>query len=250
MTKSKDSIKKSYAQVLKDAQTEASKEPCCTNQNIEKSCTEQKVPKLSLKPDQFTPSFGCIIDLPEKAGLKEGDIVVDLGSGSSHDLIRAAAIIGSQGKAIGIDMTPEMIQNARNEIENKGLNNAEVRLGEIENIPVEDNFADVVMSNCVINLTANKSVVFKEAYRILKPGGRLVDADVIAGQDLPQSLREDNESWCSCVGGALTEKGYSEAIQAAGFIDINIDIDHSRATEWQGEKIQLFSGIISAVKPL
>ena len=106
------------------------------------------------------------------------------------------------------------------------------------------------MIQTTINLTANKSVVFKEAYRILKPGGRLVDADVIAREDLPQSLQEDKKSWCSCIGGALTKKGYSEALQAAGFIDINIEIDHSRATEWQGEKIQLDSGIISAVKPL
>ncbi len=241
MTKNKDSIKKSYAQTLKNAQTETSKESCCS---------EQKTPKLSLKPVQSIPSFGCIIDLPEKAGLKEGDIVVDFGSGPGHDLIRAAEIIGSQGKAIGIDMTTEMIQNATDEIEFKGLKNAEVRLGEIENVPVEDNFADVVISNCVINLTANKSVVFKEAFRILKPGGRLVDADVIAEQDLPQSLQDDNKSWCSCIGGALTKKGYTEALKAAGFIDIKINVDHSRHTEWQGEKIKMYSGIISAVKPL
>ncbi|MHA1557411.1 MAG: methyltransferase domain-containing protein [Candidatus Heimdallarchaeota archaeon] len=250
MTKSKEIIKKSYASALKNAQSKTTKESCCTPQNSEESSSEQKIPKLSLKPVQSIPSFGCIIDLPEKAGLKEGDVVVDFGSGPGHDLIRAAEIIGPQGKAIGIDMTPEMIQNATNEIEFKGLTNAEVRLGEIENVPVEDNIADVVISNCVINLTANKSVVFKEAYRILKPGGRLVDADVIAREDLPQSLQDDNKSWCSCIGGALTKKGYSEALEAVGFIDIKIEIDHSRDTEWQGEKIQLDSGIISAVKPL
>ncbi len=249
MTKSKEIIKESYASALKNAKTETSKESCCSKPKDEKSSGES-TPKLSLKPVQFTPSFGCIIDLPKKAGLKEGDIVVDLGSGPGHDLIRAAEIIGSKGKAIGIDMTPEMIQNANNEIEHKGLSNAEARLGEIENIPVEDNFADVVISNCVINLTANKSVVFKEAFRILKPGGRLVDADVIAEHELPQSLQDDNKSWCSCIGGALTEEGYSKAMNAAGFVDIKIDIDHSRHTEWDGEKIRMFSGIISAVKPV
>lgn len=250
MTKSKDSIKRSYASALKNAQTGTSKESCCSKQDAEKSHSEQNIPKLSLKPVQFAPSFGCIIDLPEKAGLKEGDIVVDFGSGPGHDLIRAAEIIGPQGKAIGIDMTPEMIQNASNEIKHKGLSNAEVRLSEIENVPVEDNFADVVISNCVINLTANKLVVFKEAYRILKPGGRIVDADVIAEKDLPQSLQDDNKSWCSCIGGALTKKGYTEAMEAAGFINIEIDVDHSRHTEWQGAKIKMYSGIISAVKPL
>ncbi len=131
MTKSKEIIKKSYAGALKNAQSKTTKESCCTPQGSEKSSSEQKIPKLSLKHVQSIPSFGCIIDLPEKAGLKEGDVVVDFGSGPGHDLIRAAEIIGPQGKAIGIDMTPEMIQNATNEIECKGLSNAEVKLGDI-----------------------------------------------------------------------------------------------------------------------
>ena len=149
-------------------------------------------------------------------------------------------------------MTPEMIEYATKLAKDMSLENVEVKLGDIENVPLEDKIADVVISNCVINLTSDKQSVFKEAFRILKPGGRLVDADIIAEQELPESLKNDKEAWCGCVAGALTAEGYTEAIKAAGFIDISIDIESKQAgrIKWKDEKEYLMhSGIITAKKP-
>ncbi|MHA1187191.1 MAG: methyltransferase domain-containing protein [Candidatus Heimdallarchaeota archaeon] len=250
MGKIKETVKDSYAKKLEKAKGQET--ACCesTESKEEEACCDNSQAKLQLRLKDEIPSFGCIYDLPGKAGLKEGDTVVDFGSGPGHDLIRAAELVGKTGKAIGIDMTEEMIKNATDEINKKGLTNAEVKLGEIENVPLEDNIADVVISNCVINLSADKLATFCEAFRILKPGGRLVDGDVIAEHALPKSIQKDNESWCSCVGGALTKDGYIEAITKAGFVDIQIDKDHSRPIIWQGEKIELYSGLITAKKPI
>ncbi|MHA1502574.1 MAG: methyltransferase domain-containing protein [Candidatus Heimdallarchaeota archaeon] len=217
MGKIKETVKDSYAKKLEQAKGQ------------ETACCESAQPKLQLRLKEEIPSFGCIYDLPGKAGLKEGDTVVDFGSGPGHDLIRAAELVGETGKAIGIDMTEEMIKNATDEINKKGLTNAEVKLGEIENVPLEDNVADVVISNCVINLSADK---------------------LIAERSLPKSIQNDNESWCSCVGGALTKDGYIDAITKAGFVDIQIEKDHARPITWQGEKIELYSGLITAKKPM
>jgi len=250
MGKIKETVKNSYAKKLEYAKGQSGS--CCEpiESKQEAACCDDSQPKLQLRLKDEIPSFGCIYDLPGRAGLKEGDVVVDFGSGPGHDLIRAAELVGDTGKAIGIDMTEEMIQNATEEIKKKGLTNAEVRLGEIENVPLEDNVADVVISNCVINLSADKHATFSEAFRILKPGGRLVDGDVIAERSLPDSLKDNKESWCSCVGGALTKDGYIDAITKAGFVDIQIDKDHSRPITWQGEQIELYSGLITATKPL
>ena len=249
MAKIKETVKDSYAKKLEKAKGQSGS--CCDPKESqeETACCDSSEPKLQLRLKEEIPSFGCVYDLPGKAGLKEGDVVVDFGSGPGYDLIRAAELVGETGKAIGIDMTEDMIRNATVEIKKKGLTNAEVKLGEIENVPLEDNVADVVISNCVINLSADKLATFSEAFRILKPGGRLVDGDVIAERSLPKSLQEDNDSWCSCVGGALTKDGYIEAITKAGFIDIQIEKDHARPITWQDERIELYSGLITAKKP-
>ena len=237
MVDNKEIIKEQYTEKLR------------LSKDNNNSCCNQSIPRLSMKPFEDIPSFGCILNLPEKAGLTRGDIVVDFGSGPGYDLINAAKIVGSKGRVIGIDMTLAMIENAKEEIRKSNLENVEVKMGEIEKVPLDDCIADVVISNCVINLAANKSAVFKEAFRILKPGGKLVDADIIAGEDLPESLQNDNESWCNCIGGALTQEGYTKAIKDAGFIDIDIVIDHSIPFKWQGKEIQMYSGIITAKKP-
>ncbi len=248
MGKIKETVKDSYAKKLEKANEQINS--CCESEesSVEASCCDSLQPKLRLKND--IPSFGCIYDIPGKANLKEGEVVVDFGSGPGHDLIRAAELVGETGKAIGIDMTEVMIENATKEIQKKGLKNAEVKLGEIENVPLEDNVADVVISNCVINLSADKLTTFSEAFRILKPGGRLVDGDIIAEQILPKDFQEDREAWCSCLGGALTKEGYTDAMSKAGFVDIKIEIDHSSDVLWKGERIKLSSGLITAKKPL
>lgn len=248
MGKIKETVKDSYAKKLEKAKELSIS--CCDSEesSVEASCCDSLQPKLRLKND--IPSFGCIFDLPGKANLKEGEVVVDFGSGPGHDLIRAAELVGETGKAIGIDMTEVMIENATKEIQKKGLTNAEVKLGEIENVPLDANVADVVISNCVINLSADKETTFSEAFRILKPGGRIVDGDIIAEKILPKSFQEDREAWCNCLGGALTKEGYISAMTKAGFVDIQIEIDHSSDVLWKGETIKLSSGLITAKKPI
>ncbi len=253
MTDSKEVIKESYAKALEKA---TQGESCCSPATTEieskdDSCCPSEV-STTPKKEIVVPSFGSTRNLVSKAGIKQGDVVVDFGSGPGHDLTEAAKITGQTGKAIGIDMTPEMIEYATKLAKDMSLENVEVKLGDIENVPLEDKIADVVISNCVINLTSDKQSVFKEAFRILKPGGRLVDADIIAEQELPESLKNDKEAWCGCVAGALTAEGYTEAIKAAGFIDISIDIESKQAgrIKWKDEKEYLMhSGIITAKKP-
>jgi len=154
------------------------------------------------------------------AELKEGEVVLDLGSGGGLDCFLAARKVGSQGKVIGLDMTLEMIRLARENARKIGAGNVEFRLGEMEHMPVEDNSVDVIISNCVINLSPDKDAVFREAYRVLKPGGRLCVSDIALLGELPEEVRESLEQWAGCVSGALMEKVYLDKIKAAGFIEV------------------------------
>ncbi|MGN6615379.1 MAG: arsenite methyltransferase [Candidatus Nitrosocosmicus sp.] len=157
------------------------------------------------------------------AHIKEGDTVVDFGSGAGIDVFLSANIVKERGKVIGIDMTDEMLQKARDNAKKHGYKNVEFRQGDIENnVPVEDNSADVVTSNCVINLTSNKTNAFKEVYRILKPEvGKMVISDLVTDKEIPvNSIDADN--WCSCIDGALTKENYIKSIREAGFKNIEI----------------------------
>ncbi len=244
MPKIKDTVKEKYAEALEKSKVKKDTS-CCT----EGSPIKHKRPESGLFGGELiAPSFGCIYDLPGRANIKHGDVIVDFGSGSGYDLIRAAKLTGPTGKIIGIDMTPEMIEQSQINAKKMGLQNVEVKLGEIENVPLKDNIADIVISNCVINLSPDKQAVFNEAYRILKPGGRLVDADKIAEKDHPKSLLENADAWCGCISGALTKAGYIEVIKNAGFEDIEIEIDNKSSFKWEGKDIFLFNGIIRATK--
>lgn len=156
---------------------------------------------------------------------KEGDTVLDLGSGGGIDIFRASQLVGPSGKAIGIDATPEMIWRARETKERYGekYSNAEFRLGEIEHIPIQSNSADYIISNCVINLSPDKLAVFKESFRVLKPGGMFAVADVTLPREIPESARKDMDSWSACIAGALTDSEYRRLLEAAGFSEISID---------------------------
>lgn len=154
------------------------------------------------------------------AGLKPGESVLDLGSGAGFDCFLAASKIGSNGKVIGVDMTPEMIEKAREIAAKDGFKNVEFRLGEIENLPVADNSIDVVISNCVINLSSNKARVFQEIYRVLKPGGRVAISDVALLKKLPESFRSNIEAYISCIAGAITVEEYSKLVADSGLKNI------------------------------
>ncbi len=165
------------------------------------------------------------------ASLKAGEIVLDLGSGAGFDCFLAANQVGDQGRVIGVDMTPEMLEKARENARKINSKNVEFRLGEIENLPLADNSVDVVISNCVINLSPEKRRVFDEAYRVLKPGGRLMVSDIVLLRELPDALKNSIEAYVGCLSGAVLRDEYLEAIKAAGFKDVKVIDETSFPTE-------------------
>lgn len=161
------------------------------------------------------------------ASLKPGETVLDLGSGAGFDCFLAASKVGNSGKVIGIDMTPEMIEKARdNALKNK-VENVEFRLGEIENLPVSDNSVDVVISNCVINLSADKPKVFQEIYRVLKPGGRIAISDIALLKELPEKVRDSIIAYVGCVSGAMLVDEYKRIVKSAGLKNVKVTIKGS-----------------------
>ena len=198
---------------------------CCSPQSVDVNEVSAKLGyssvELSGMPDGANMGLGC--GNPQAiASLKEGEVALDLGCGGGVDCFLAARHVGSSGRVIGVDMTPEMIVKAR-EIAKKGnYANVEFRLGEIEHLPVADNSVDVIMSNCVVNLSPDKPQVFRDAYRVLKPGGRLAISDIVAVRDLPDTLKGDVEKLTGCVAGAAAVDELAASLEKAGFTDIRI----------------------------
>ena len=192
------------------------------------------------------------------ASLKPGETVIDLGSGGGFDCFLAAKQVGQSGQVIGVDMTPEMIRKARENAKKMVTRNVEFRLGEIEHLPVADNRADLIMSNCVINLSPDKRQVYREAYRILKPGGRLSISDVLATAELPAKFRKNLALVAACIGGAATFDDTKKMLRDAGFQNIKITAhDNSRdlTRAWEPDKSDnaldyVVSAYIEAVKPV
>jgi len=188
--------------------------------------------------------------------LKPGEVVLDLGSGAGFDCFLAAKQVGEKGSVIGVDMTPEMLAKARENADKMGLKNVEFRLGEIEHLPLADNSVNVIFSNCVINLSPEKRKVFAEAYRVLKPGGRLAISDVVATADMPARLREQAAMLTGCIAGAERADRLEEILAEIGFRDIRIRLkSHSRELvgNWfpgSGAENYVASADIEAIKPL
>ena len=223
-------------QAVRDHYAGRSAEGCCGDAGC---CRETAGPEL----EGFVgPQLGCGSPLAH-AALQVGEAVVDLGSGAGGDVLRAAQQVGSTGRAIGIDMTPEMIWKARENARRLGVPHAEFRLGEIEHLPLPDASADVVISNCVINLLPDKAVAFREAFRALRPGGRLVVSDMVTHGPLPQSIRTDPAAWAACIAGAIDLEDYLASIRAAGFEQVET------VTSTPGAPGRVFSATIRAVKP-
>ncbi|OGL38854.1 MAG: hypothetical protein A2042_01725 [Candidatus Schekmanbacteria bacterium GWA2_38_11] len=170
--------------------------------------------------DAVEYAFGCGNPL-SYAQVKEGDIVLDLGSGAGIDVLLASKKVGRKGKVIGIDMTQEMIEKARANAERLGADNIEFCQGEIENIPRENESVDWIISNCVINLSPDKKKVFSEAFRVLKPGGKMLISDIVT-EDLPEEIKNSLMAWVGCVAGAMREKDYLDTIKKAGFKNVRV----------------------------
>jgi len=171
---------------------------------------------LKAVPEGANLGLGCGNPLA-LASLREGETVLDLGSGAGFDCFLAARQVGKSGKVVGVDMTPEMLDKARGNAQKGDFANVEFRLGEIENLPVGDNQVDIVISNCVINLSPAKEKVFREAFRVLKPGGRLMVSDIVLKKDLPEEIKNSIAAYTACVAGAARKEKYLDSIRAAGF---------------------------------
>ncbi len=194
---------------------------CCGQQSTRSREVGYSGEELGAIPEGANLGLGCGNPIA-LASLKEGEVVLDLGSGGGIDCFLAANAVGENGRIIGVDMTAEMIEKARENAGKGGYTNVEFRLGEIENLPVADNSVDAVISNCVINLSPDKGRVFSEAYRALKSGGRMMVSDIVLLKELPESLKSSIEAYVGCVAGASKKEDYLAKIAAAGFRDVKV----------------------------
>jgi arsenite methyltransferase len=228
-------VRKGYAQVARSGSSCcAPQNPCCGATNVAADISKKigyTDEDIQSVPEGANLGLGCGNPVA-LASLKEGDIVLDLGSGAGFDCFLAANRVGKTGKVIGIDMTPEMVEKARENAHKGGYENIEFRLGEIENLPVADNHVDAIISNCVINLSPDKDRVFQEAFRVLKPGGRLMVSDMVLVSELPDSIKNSVAAYISCLAGAIMQDEYVKAIKAAGFKQVRIIEDTSCATDY------------------
>lgn len=224
-TEIKKVVREGYARIAKGGSCGCSPATSCCGgansaQQISKSIgySEQE---LAATPEGSNLGLGCGNPVA-LASLKEGETVLDLGSGAGFDCFLAAEKVGAKGRVIGVDMTPEMLEKARENARKGNYTNVEFRLGEIENLPVADSSVDAIISNCVINLSPDKGRVFKEAYRALKPGGRLMVSDIVLLKELPGFIKESIAAYIGCVSGAMLKEDYIGAIKAAGFQGVSI----------------------------
>ena len=200
----------------------SSKTGCC-EETVDYSVLSEDYSRVDGYVEAADLGLGC--GLPtEHAGIREGQTVVDLGSGAGNDVFIARKIVGAAGRVIGVDMTPEMIAKAEKNNAQLGFNNVEFRLGDIETLPVDADDADVVVSNCVLNLVPDKAKAFSEIYRILKPGGHFCISDIVLNGELPESVRRQAELYAGCVSGAMQENEYLDIIRQAGFRDIEVKV--------------------------
>jgi len=222
----KDLVRQKYSAIaLQDKETNQSS--CCGS-----GCCSTEA--YNIMADDYTQLEGYNPDadlglgcgLPTQfARIKKGDVVIDLGSGAGNDAFIARHETGETGKVIGIDFTPAMIERARQNAEVRGFNNVEFRQGDIEKMPVTANTADVIVSNCVLNLVPNKDGVIKEIYRVLKPGGHFSISDIVLEGELPKEIKEAAEMYAGCVAGAIQKQVYLELIEANGFKNITVQKD-------------------------
>jgi len=212
-----DVVREHYAERIKSSATCCGPSDCCSTES-----TLYPEELLATLPEgESAVSYGCG-DPITLAALQPGQVVLDLGSGAGIDCFFAAKKVGETGHVIGVDMTPEMIERARSSAKRLNIQNAEFRQGYLEDLPVDSNSVDVIISNCVINLSPDKRAVFSEAFRVLKPGGKLAVSDIVTDSPLPDAVKKSLSAWAGCVAGAVEAKEYIGMMEAVGFTNIEI----------------------------
>jgi arsenite methyltransferase len=237
-------VKSRYGQIASRKRSCCS--TCCCLPDILEQATSMGYSEreISSLPPEALMGLGCG-NPTALAELKESQTILDLGCGGGLDVFLAAHRVGQRGKVIGVDMTPQMIDKARENAQKGNYENVEFRLGEIENLPVKDNSIDVIISNCVINLSPDKLTTFKEAFRVLKPGGRILISDLVTEGQLPEDVRQSFDAWAGCIAGALEKGDYLETIAKAGFRDVTIAAQHTYGAPGMDERL---AGKITSVQ--
>lgn len=244
-----DVVKERYGSIAAGGASCCGPADCCGDAS---SSSLYEAGTLDNLPDEVVNlSLGCG-DPVTIAGLKPGERVLDLGSGGGIDCFLAARQVGEAGHVIGVDMTPAMLEKANANKARMGVSNVEFRQGQIEALPVEDASIDVIMSNCVINLSPDKPAVFREAFRVLKPGGRISVSDIVTEGDFSDELRADAAQWAECVTGAIDVDLYTGMMREAGFSEIKVldKVNAEGIVERKEGMPRIYSARISAVKPL
>jgi SAM-dependent methyltransferase len=217
-------VRDGYAKALSQSTSCCPTSSCCCGTDQAKNISKivgYSDAEINTVPESANLGFGCGNPVA-LASLREGDVVLDLGSGAGFDAFLAAKRVGKIGRVIGVDMTPEMVSRAKENAKKGKYSNVEFCLGEIEKLPVEDSSIDVIISNCVINLSPDKEMVFKEAYRVLKSEGRLMVSDLVLAKDLPKELKDSVEAYVGCLAGAIKKDEYLNLIIMAGFQDVEV----------------------------
>ena len=244
----KDVIKDRYGKIARGETTFCcpSCGPSVTDQCLAVGYTEEE---LRLVPELAILGVGCG-NPTALADLKAGETVLDLGSGAGIDVFLAAKKVGEQGLVIGVDMTEDMVAKGRQLAREHGFGNVEFRLGEIEHLPLDAASVDVIISNCVINLTPDKLASFKEIHRVLKPGGRILIADLVTAGELPPDVRASAAAWADCLAGAMDKEAYLETIRRAGFADVTVVSESAYETPGMEARLQgkIISVKVRAVK--
>jgi arsenite methyltransferase len=234
--KTREMVRERYGRIAKGSRLPAAASSCCSTGGT--SVAEEGYARLEGYAPEADLSLGCGVPTAF-ASLRPGEVVVDLGSGAGNDAFIAARAVGAEGRVIGVDMTPEMISRARANAEKLGARNVEFRLGEIEALPVGDAEADVVISNCVLNLVPDKRRAFSEIHRILRPGGRFTVSDIVVDGDLPEAVRKSAEMWAGCVAGAIRKEEYLSIAAQTGF---EVRVEKERPIEIPEEAVAAVLG--------
>lgn len=260
----KEKVKQAYSQRVEKIEKTRSTASSCCSPSASQCCSPsaQTLDRLGYSADEIDSLPKTVMELSAGCGnptglaeLKTGETVLDLGSGGGIDVFLAAREVGENGRVIGVDFSEKSIDVAERNAKKMKAKNVEFRLGDLENLPVENESIDTLISNCVINLVPDKKKVFEEAYRVLKSGGRMIISDMVTDKKLPKSIRNDPVLWSSCIGGALPEQEYLEAIDKAGFKDVKIaERGMSIEEDCQGcegvfQGVKVYHLIVKALKP-